>query len=137
MGAGMLLSDVKEMMWLIGPALSLIGMPAAMWWLARGFATRAEFDAAKKRIDHAEARLERGEQRFNELSASIREVKHAADEARNAAEKVMNAAGQITDMRVSLATLSGEIRLCNALLKRVEKDADLLKEGHLDMGGAL
>jgi archaellum component FlaC len=134
MGAGMLLSDAKDMMWLIGPALSLIGMPAAMWWLARGFATRAEFDAAKKRLDHAEERLDSGERRFNEMSASIREVTHAADEARNAAEKVMSAVGVITDMRISLERLSGEIRLCSALLTRVEKDANLLKEGHLSMG---
>lgn len=130
----MLLSDVKDMMWLIGPALSLIGMPAAMWWLARGFATRAEFDAAKKRLDQAEERLDRGERRFGELAASIREVKHAADEARDAAEKVMTAAGQITDMRVTIATLSGDIKLVTALLRRVEKDADRLIDGHLDTG---
>jgi hypothetical protein len=130
------MGHVKEWLWAIGPALSFVVMPAVAWWLSRGFVTRAEFDGAKKRLDHAEDRLDRGGQRFNELSASILQVKHAADEARNAAEKVMSAAGVITDMRISLATLSGEIRLCNALLKRVEKDADLLKEGHLDMGGA-
>jgi chromosome segregation ATPase len=130
------MDHVKEWLWLIGPALSFVVIPAVAWWLSRGFVTRAEFDGAKKRIDHAEERLDRGEQRFNELFASIREVKHAADEARDAAEKVMTVAGQITDMRVNIATLSGDIKLVTALLKRVEKDADRLIDGHLETGDA-
>lgn len=131
-----MIADVKDWMWLIGPALSFIGWPALLWWLQAKFVLRAEMDAVKKRLDHHEARLDGGERRFAAVEAAIREVTHAADDAKKAAQRATEAAEKIGDIRVQLAELGGEIRLCTALLKRVERDADRLIDGHLDTGDA-
>lgn len=131
-----MIAEIKDWMWLIGPALSFVGWPALLWWLQAKFVLRAEMDGVKKRLDHHEARLDGGERRFAAVEAAIREVTHAADDAKKAAQRATVAADRIGDIRVQLAELTGDIRVCTALLKRVEKDADLLKEGHMDMGDA-
>lgn len=131
----MSIADIKELLAIGVPLASFVLLPALAWWLAKNHPTRAEFDAVKRRLDHHNDRLDAGERRFGEMSASIREVTHAADEARSAAEKVLAAVGQIADIRVSIATLSGDIKAMSVLLRRVEKDADRLVDGHLDVGG--
>lgn len=130
-----MVDHVKEWLWLIGPALTFLVLPAAAWWLSRSFVTRAEFDGIKKRLDHHEARLDGGERRFAAMEAAIRDVTHAAEDARRAAETATKAADKIHAAEVRLAELGGKIDTVSELLRRVADHTDVLMRGHLDVKG--
>ena len=135
----MSLSDVKDWAWLASPVITLVIVPAVMWWLSKQFPSRIEvardIDGLKGRVAKTEERLDSGERRFVSIETLIREATHAADEAKRAADRATTAADKIADMRVSLAELGGELKMVTALLQRVEKNAGLLLEGHLDTAG--
>lgn len=129
------MDHLKEWLWLIGPALTFLVLPAAAWWLSHSFVTRVEFDGIKKRLDHHEARLDGGERRFAAVEAAIREVTHAADDARRAAETATKAADKIHAAEVQLTRLEGQIDKLSALLRQTNEHTGLLLRGHLDIGG--
>lgn len=131
-------NEIKTWVGLLTPVLSIVVIPAVLWWLSRTFPSRSEvsreIDGLRGRITKAEERLDSGAQRFVEMEAAIREVNHAASEAHAAADDATKAANQIADIRVALSDLKGEIKVVTALLQRVERNAGLLIEGHLDTG---
>lgn len=128
------LGELNSIAGLVAAGFAVIGA-AALWWLSKSFASKGAFDALAAKHATMEERLNRGEARFIAMEGAIKEVTHAAEEAREAAERAMAAAEKVDDTRVELARVGERITALTELLKRVDEDARLLRNGHLALGG--
>lgn len=120
------MADLKDALPLLS-VLWLIGSAALLWWLSRTFATKGQVEAIERRLGA-------GDNRFVKLERAVGEAVHAAEDAKEAAERATRAAEKVGDAQVELARLGERINTLNELLRRVERDAGKMVDGHLAMG---
>lgn len=128
------IGDINDAAGLIGLGSPVLAA-AALWWLSGKFAPRAKVEELEAQSKDMAEQLAQGQTRFAQMDAAIKAAGEAANSAKTAADKALEAAEEVGDVKVSIATLAGEIKLLTELLKRIERSGDLMVRGHLQLGG--
>jgi hypothetical protein len=113
-------AELKDYAW-IGGLLAPLLTGATLYWLSQRFADKAD----------TVARLHALETRQAAYAETLAVVKTAAESARAAATEATAAAKLISSVSIEIEKLRGDLKVNDALLKRLQHSNDLLTEGHL------
>lgn len=116
----MTLAELKDYAWLgglFGPILT----GAALYWLSQRFADKADTASRLRALETQQAAY----------SQTLAVVQAAAESARDAASEATAAANQISEVSLKMETLRGDVKVLDALLTRLERNTNLLTDGHL------
>lgn len=101
----------------------------AAWSLRRGFVTKEQFDAYRDEHDEEHdaliGRLNAGDVRFTRLETILEHMPTKED-----VDALIERLGQTG---IEIAGLRGDIKAINAVIRAVQRDNDLLVEGHMEV----